>query len=375
MPKRDLCIPEGSARARFHRVMKFQSVERIPNCELGAWPQTVQRWYEEGMPIRPSTGSCWNGQPVFGLEPLYVWASGIDAGPIPRFEEKVIEETDRYIVARNASGIVTKALKTGYVNGQRLSMDQYLDFPVKNRADFEALKERYDPEEPARYPDRLKDFKTRTVPLVSPGSVGLYMQLRGWMGTENLSAAFCEQPDLIHDMLDFIVHFHLRILDRVSDDIEADLYDFGEDIAYKNGPLLSPRMFGEFFAPRYKQITSHLRKKGIDIFMLTSDGNLELLLPQLIECGINATIPVEVAAGMDPVKLRKEYGKEIALLGGIDKRCIAAGKEEIKRELETKLPYLVESGGCLPMIDGDLAPDISLENFQYYLELKNSYLS
>ena len=195
------------------------------------------------------------------------------------------------------------------------------------------------------------------------------------MGTKNLSIAFYEQPDLIHDMLDFIVDFHLRIVDRVSDNLDADLYDFGEDIAYKNGPLLSPRMFGEFFAPRYKRITSHLRKKGVDIFMLESDGNLELLLPQLIECGITANIPVEVAAGMDVVRLRKEYGKDMAWLGGIDKRCIAAGKEEIKRELETKLPYLVESGGCIPMIDGDLGTDISLENFQYYLELKSDYLS
>ena len=50
-------------------------------------------------------------------------------------------------------------------------------------------------------------------------------------------------------------------------------------------------------------------------------------------------------------------------------------EEEIKRELETKLPYLVENGGCIPMIDGDLATDISLENFQYYLELKSSYLN
>lgn len=371
MSEKRLGIPADSARARFHRVMKFQSVERIPNCELGPWPQTLQRWREEGLGVTPSGASCWNGQPVFGLEPLYVWAGCVNTGPIPRFEEKVFEETDRYIVARRADGTVTKALKTG------VSI-QYLDWPVKNRADFEALKERFDPDTPARYPvrlNRLSDFKTRTVPLVSPGSVGLYMQLRFWMGTNNLSIAFYEQPNLIHDMLDFIVDFHLRIVDRVSDNLEADLYDFGEDIAYKNGPLLSPRMFGEFFAPRYKRIISHLRKKGVDIFMLESDGNLELLLPQLIECGITANIPVEVAAGMDVVRLRKEYGKDMAWLGGIDKRSIAAGKEEIKRELETKLPYLVESGGCIPMIDGDLGTDISLENFQYYLELKSSYLS
>jgi uroporphyrinogen decarboxylase len=350
-------------------VIKFQSVKRIPNCEIGPWPETLQRWYGEGMAMSLSSSSCWGGQPYFGLEPLYLCADVINKGPLPPFEEKVFEETDKYIVKRYANGIVRKSLKMSK------SMDQYLDFPVKNRADFEALKERFNPDNPARYQGALlKDCNTRTIPLASPGSVGLYMKLREWMGTENLSIAFHEQPDLIHDMLDFIVDFHLRIVDRVGDALQADLFTFGEDLAYKNGPLLSPRMFAEFFAPRYKRITSHLRKRGIDIFLLESDGNFEILLPQLIECGITANIPVEVAAGMDVVKLRKKYGKDMAWIGGIDKRCISAGKEAIRRELETKLPYLVESNGCIPMIDGDLATDISLENFQYYLELKSSYL-
>ena len=75
------------------------------------------------------------------------------------------------------------------MNGQRLSMDTYIDFPIKNREDFKKLKERYNPQSSERYPDKLQDFKTRTMPLVCPGSIGLYMQLRYWMGIENLSLA------------------------------------------------------------------------------------------------------------------------------------------------------------------------------------------
>ncbi len=132
-------IPTDSTRARFRRIMRFQSVDRIPNCELGAWPQTLQRWYAEGMARRLSRGGFWNGEPYFGLEPLYTGVDGVDTGPIPRFKEEVFEETDRYIVARRPDGIVTKALKTGYMNGQRLSMDQYLDWPVKSRVEFQTI--------------------------------------------------------------------------------------------------------------------------------------------------------------------------------------------------------------------------------------------
>ena len=156
--------------------------------------------------------------------------------------------------------------------------------------------------------------------------------------------------------------------------IKPDLYNFSEDIAYKNGPLVSPSIFKEFFAPRYKKIINHVKRKGIKIFIIESDGNLEALLPQLIECGINVNIPVEAASGMDLSKLIKEYGKDMAWIGGIDKRCIAAGKDAIKKELETKISYIKESGGCIPTIDGDIAIDTSLENFKFYIELKSKYL-
>src|SRR3989304_1061299 len=140
MSELNLGVPMDSARARFCRVMKFQRVDRIPNCEIGPWPETVQRWYtEEGMAMRLSTVPCWGGQPYFGLEPLYLWADTINKGLIPPFEEKIFEETETYIVKRHGNGVVRKSLKTGR------SMDQYIDFPVKNRADFESLKERLNP--------------------------------------------------------------------------------------------------------------------------------------------------------------------------------------------------------------------------------------
>ena len=175
-------------------------------------------------------------------------------------------------------------------------------------------------------------------------------------------------------MLDFIVDFSLRIEEKAGDNLQADVFIFGEDIAFKNGPLIFPNMFAEFFGPRYKRITDELRRKGVEIFVLESDGNFEILIPQLIECGITTHIPVEAAADVDPVKLLKEYGDDLALIGGIDKRCFLAGKEEIKRELDKKLPFIMENLGCIPTIDGNLGTDISLENFLYYMELKSDYL-
>lgn len=122
--------------------------------------------------------------------------------------------------------------------------------------------------------------------------------------------------------------------------------------------------------PRYKQITDFLRSSGINIIHLDSDGDINELIPLwLKECGVNFPWPLEVAAGMDGVALRKKYGKEIILGGNIDKRVFAKGKGAIREEVMSKVPFLVKTGGYFPGLDHIIPPDISLDNFRYFINL------
>ncbi len=82
--------------------------------------------------------------------------------------------------------------------------------------------------------------------------------------------------------------------------------------------------------------------------------------------------PIE-AAHTDPRKLREEYGESVLLLGGVDKLALIAGKDAIDRELE-KLRPLVERGGFLPCVDHRVPPDVTYENYLYYLEKKKAIL-
>jgi uroporphyrinogen decarboxylase len=113
-----------------------------------------------------------------------------------------------------------------------------------------------------------------------------------------------------------------------------------------------------------------LRKYGVKVIELDSDGNTEPLIPLLIEAGINCHWPLESAADMDPVKLRREYGKDLAFMGGIDKRELAKDKRAIEEELRRKVLPILESGGYIPTVDHTVPPEVPLENFLYYLELK-----
>jgi len=121
--------------------------------------------------------------------------------------------------------------------------------------------------------------------------------------------------------------------------------------------------------PRYKQVTDFLHSQGVDIIHIDSDGNVNELIPIWLEVGINFPWPLEVAAGVDPIALRKKYGKDIILGGGIDKRTFLKGKEAIHEEVMSKVPFLAETGGYFPCLDHVVPPDITLENFRYYVNL------
>ena len=79
--------------------------------------------------------------------------------------------------------------------------------------------------------------------------------------------------------------------------------------------------------------------------------------------------PLERAADQDPVRLRKKFGKTLRLWGGVDKRELIIGPEAIDAHLRSLAP-VVEEGGYVPTVDHTVPPDVSWENFQYYMERK-----
>jgi uroporphyrinogen decarboxylase len=255
-------------------------------------------------------------------------------------------------------------------------MDQYLDFPVKDRASFTDVKKRYDPHSPIRYPlwwdEWVRIWQTRDYPLclLGNGTFGLYSQLRWWVGTEGISYLFHDDPAFVEEMIEFATEFMLQLVDRALEEVEFDHFSFFEDMAGKNGPLVSPPVFEKLFVPYYKRIVERLRQAGIHSIWLDCDGNPEAIIPLMLEAGINCLWPLEQAADMDPLRLRKEYGRDLVLVGGIDKQEIAKGRAAIERELNAKIPPLLESGGYIPMLDHTFHPDISYENLRHYLEVK-----
>ena len=251
-------------------------------------------------------------------------------------------------------------------------MPKYLDHPVKDRASWNEYKKRLDPDTPERWPKGWDAFVEKRNSEDAPTMLllaGFFGVLREWSGLERLLYWFYDDPKLVEDMMDQVLYLVMGVAKRVVRDLRIDFVRFWEDMAYKAGPLISPAMFKQFMIPRYKVITDLLHSSGIDIIHVDSDGNIEELIPIWLEVGVNFHWPLEVAAGMDGVALRKKYGKDLILGGHIDKRAFLKGKEALREEVMSKVPFLVETGGFFPGLDHAVPPDVPFENFRYFINL------
>ncbi|MFQ5810758.1 MAG: uroporphyrinogen decarboxylase family protein, partial [Armatimonadota bacterium] len=125
----------------------------------------------------------------------------------------------------------------------------------------------------------------------------------------------------------------------------------------------------EFLVPRYRRIADLLLEHGCDVVITDCDGNINDVVHLWLAGGVNCMFPVEVAAGTDPVALRERFGHDILLAGGVNKRELAKDKQAIEQEVQRLLP-LVEDGGFIPHVDHRVPPDVSYENYLYYLDCK-----
>jgi uroporphyrinogen decarboxylase len=360
--------------------MQYKPVDRVPNWEAGVWGQTRDRWEAEGLPNNTVNWDWFTGDEYFGMDVREFIP--VDWGMKPPFEHKVLERTDRYEVIQDGNGTVRKALLEGSAHGTRASMDQYLRFAVETPEDFAELKKRYPVDVPLRWRPYWKElllpaWKTREHVLIlghNCAAGGFYWRARQWMGTENVCYAWYDHPEMMHDMMAFYAEFTMAVAEPVLKEIAPDYFIFAEDMSMKNGPLLSPDTFREFIFPHLKKMVEFFRSHGIPHVGIDTDGNCEALIPLYLEAGLDFMWPCERAADMDPVRIRREYGRDMRLWGGVDKRELAKDKKAIDAHLKALAP-LIEEGGFIPTVDHTVPPDVSLDNFRYYMDRKRDLLA
>jgi len=384
-----------NAKERFQAVMNFEPCDRTLDWEFSYWAGVVKRWYDEGLPKKTGIpehlqhadlvhgpGLYWpanmGGGGVAAASPMdkdianyFNFDKGIRRIPLniwmyPDMETRTVAEDERTITMIDSWGITMK------VNKVTTSPPEYIDWPIKKRKDWEEFKERYfkfsiEDRLPQNWPELVKEFKNREYPLMFGGyPCGYYGALRHLMGDVGLSLMIYDDPELVKDIQNFLTELWIKLYDIVLKDIVPDWCLLWEDMAYNSDSMISPASFREFLMPYYKRLTSFLKSKGVKNILVDSDGNCWKLIPLWIESGVTGQYPIEVTAGMDIVKIRKDFPK-YRLMGGLDKKEIAKGKTAIDKVLSI-VPDMIKQGGYVPFLDHTTHEDISWENFKYYRE-------
>ncbi|MHC4789509.1 MAG: hypothetical protein ACYS8K_09955, partial [Planctomycetota bacterium] len=207
-------------RERWIGTLKFRRPARIP-FQPG-WPResTQKRWRAEGLP----EGRGWLEAVCeeIGLD-LPATAErvghGVSFRMMPQFEEKILEHRDGHYVVQDWKGNICEISDEFDPSYLRNAIDfvtrKWINLPVESRADWEEMKERYDPDEPGRFPDdfaercrrlRERDYVS-TVPFPGP-----FWQVREWVGFERLCMMFIDDPDWLREMVEFWTEFVSRTL-------------------------------------------------------------------------------------------------------------------------------------------------------------------
>jgi len=351
-------------RERFMNALTFQPVDRVPLVEWEIRGATMARWVSEGYP---------EGVPSEEYFHLDRYFTGIPIGTSmhPRFEEKVLSIEGDYKIRQDDLGAIRKDFvrmdTPGFVTRT------WLKFAVTDRASFMEMTKRYDPHMPGRIPEdfdlhaqRLNAQTEAPTHLCIPH---LFWAVRDWVGFENLCTMFYDDPELVADMFNYLTDFFIETIRPAIDRIRVDVVELKEDMAYKGAPMISPAMFKKFMYPGYVKLISFLKSHGARLVYVDCDGYPGNELTALwLDAGVDGVSPCEIAAGNDPIQLRKDFPR-LAIFGGIDKRALARDKKTIETEVYSKVPYMLEKGGYVPHIDHAIPHDVPLSNYLYYREV------
>jgi len=362
---------------RWMRTLLYQDVDRAPNTEFGFWQETIREWKPQGLPDDlPEDLFDRRLKLYFDMDvpPTVDIVFKLDMNP--PYTVEILEEDENTRVERGENGVVLRHFTD---QPDENIVPQFISFPVSNMDDFKRMRdEHFRLDDPARTIDpaiwdevRRKLQNPECMVQCRVGSI--YGWPRDWMGMEHLAIAFYEQPELVEAMMDLVVDLALHGLKQMPDDIPIHYATWWEDMCFKNGPLISPKLFKEFMLPRYKTVMAEVAKHDCQLSEVDSDGNITELAPLWLEAGINVMMPCEVTGNTDIFQLRKDHGREMRFTGGIDKMELTKDEKAIDAEIDRVAP-LVADGGFIPHLDHTVPPVVPLDNFWYYMRRKQRML-
>ncbi len=205
------------------------------------------------------------------------------------------------------------------------------------------------------------------------GVGGIFTRVWRIMGFETFSYALADQPDLVARLFQRVGEIQLAVFQRIvqMEDIGAMWY--GDDMAYSEGLLVSPKILRRHVFPYLKEMGNICQHRGLP-FILHSDGNLWPIMDDIIEAGFNAIQPIEPKA-MDIVELKEKVGDRLCLIGNIDLgyTLTLGTPQEVEEEVKERIRCLAPGGGYCVSSSNTVTYYVPLENFKAMIKATREY--
>ena len=312
-------------RQRFHKTIHYDSPDQIPYFEEGIREDTLAVWESQGYPVGADHGSLF---PADAREEIK-----LDVDPRPRF--KVWPSTF---------------------------------------AELDSLRERLDPADVSRisktWPSEVERLRAREHVLMIRPHEGLFLSM-GVLDGESffrLIYQLIDTPDFVREYMRIQGEFAAALAENVLREVEVDALIFSEPIGDNNNSLISPKMYEDLVLPSYEPLLNLARRYGVKTIICRTYANIHALIPSLLKWGIDCLWACEVEQSvMNYPALRREFGRDLKLIGGIDLDALWDRKDAIHRVMDEIAP-LVTEGGYIPLADGRVRADIPYGNYVYYRE-------
>jgi uroporphyrinogen decarboxylase len=193
-------------------------------------------------------------------------------------------------------------------------------------------------------------------------------------GLEDLLVDFVIHPTLAAALLDKLTASGIESATRLAR-AGVDILLTGDDVGTQRGMLMSPKMWRKWLKPRLAEIIAASKGAKPDLIIFYhSDGDIEPIIPELIEIGVDVLNPVQPEC-MDPVHLKREYGGELAFWGTIGTQTTMpfGTPDEVKATVVERIETVGQGGGLLLAPTHVLEPDVPWENIAAFFEAIDEY--
>jgi len=348
-----------TGQERIHRFLKRQPHDRIGLSEH-FWGDTWDKYVAEGHMSKDETLEA-----HFDLDIREDWTFNNVADL--DFKDEIVEETEDTRVVRNGNGAVLRWHK------KHNTTPEHVDFYVKERKQWDEKRELL-----INIDERRINFESYRKAKEAAHAAGKFFCWAGVnvfelmhpiCGHEYMLMGMIEDPEWIEDMVKVYAEMTINLQEILfaKEGAPDGLYYY-EDMGFKDRPFMSPAMYKELILPAHKRTIGFAHERNIPVIMHTC-GFVEPLLPGIVEAGVDCLQAIEVKAGMDLLRIHKQYGDVLSLKGGIDVRVLYTNdKAAIDRELEAKIPIVKQNYGFCLHSDHSIPVSVEYDTLQYFIK-------